>query len=318
MSTMRTHDDTWDITTSVGITAVMVAAARAAETKRADALISDPYAAILVSGGPPGVWEYLLDETITEKLAQIDAEAAATFEHMRSYQAVRTHFFDAFFADATAAGIRQIVILASGLDSRAYRIQWPAGTVVYEIDQPKVLEYKAATLAAHDVQPRAERREVAVDLRFDWPAALRGAGFDSRRPTAWLAEGLLMYLPASAQDRLFVQITALSADGSRISVETVGNNSAERREAMRERFQRVADQLGIPQTVDVSDLTYDDPERADVADWLDGHGWHAAAQPSQDVQRRLGRHVALEADDDAYATFVTAERTGPRPDSGHR
>src|SRR5271157_2124265 len=311
MSTMRTHDDTWDITTSVGITAVMVAAARAAETKRPDALINDPYAQILVSGAATGVWEHMLDDTFADKLAGIDAEAAAMFEHMRSYQAVRTHFFDTFFADATAAGIRQVVILAAGLDSRAYRIAWPPGTVIYEIDQPKVLEYKAATLAAHDARPSAQRREVAVDLRFDWPAALRGAGFDPARPTAWLAEGLLMYLPADAQDRLFEQITALSADGSRISVETVGSHSSERRDAMRERFQRISDQLGIPQTVDVQDLTYDDPERADVAEWLNRHGWHAHAEPSQDVQRRLGRYIALQAaDDDAFATFVTAERGG--------
>lgn len=311
MSTMRTHDDTWDITTSVGITAVMVAAARASETNRPDPLISDPYAEILVSGAATGVWEYMLDGTIADKLKEIDDEAAAMFEHMRSYQAVRTHFFDAFFADASAAGIRQVVILASGLDSRAYRIHWPQGTVVYEIDQPKVLEYKAATLGAHGAQPSAERHAVAMDLRFDWPAALRDAGFDPSQPTAWLAEGLLMYLPADAQDRLFEQITKLSAAGSRVSVETVGSHASERRDEMRERFQRVSDHLGIPHTVDVRELTYDDPDRADVADWLNSHGWRAAAEPSQDVQRRLGRHVALQtADDDAFATFVTAERRG--------
>lgn len=311
MSTMRTHDDTWDITTSVGITAVMVAAARASETKRPDALINDPYAQILVSGAATGVWEYMLDDTIADKLSEIDDEAAAMFEHMRSYQAVRTHFFDTFFADAAAAGIRQIVILASGLDSRAYRIPWPPGTVVYEIDQPKVLEYKTATLAAHGAQPLAERREVAVDLRFDWPAALRDAGFHPDRPTAWLAEGLLMYLPADAQDRLFEQITALSADGSRISVETVGKHASQRRDEMRERFQRISERLGIPQTVDVGDLTYDDPDRADVAEWLNDHGWHSTAEPSQDVQRGLGRYVALRnTDDDAFATFVTAKRGG--------
>lgn len=306
---MRTENDTWDIATSVGATAVLVAAARAAETARPDPLISDPYAEILVSGAGTGFWEHMLDDTIPDRLRGIDAEAAAIFEHMRSYQAVRTHFFDRFFADATAAGIRQVVILASGLDSRAYRIRWPSGTVVYEIDQPKVLEYKAAALAEHGAEPSARRRAVAVDLRQDWPTALRDAGFDSPQPTAWLAEGLLMYLPADAQDRLFEQLTALSAPTSRVAVETVGSQSAQRRDEMRARFQRVADQLGIPQTVDVADLTYDDPDRAEVADWLNRHGWRATAEPSQDVQRRLGRHVALQLDDgDAFATFVTAER----------
>jgi methyltransferase (TIGR00027 family) len=174
----------------------------------------------------------------------IDPEAAAIFDQMRTYQAVRTHFFDAFFSEAAAAGIRQVVILAAGLDARAYRLDWPAGTTVYEIDQPKVLEYKAAMLGDNGVQPAAARHEVAVDLRFDWPAALRDKGFDTTQPTAWLAEGLLMYLPADAQDQLFENITQLSAAGSRIAVETVGRNASERRAEMRERFERVRAQLG--------------------------------------------------------------------------
>ncbi len=153
MSSLRTHDDTWDIATSVGATAVMVAAARAAETGRDNPLIRDPYAKMLVAGAGTGVWEFMLDDEFVAKVADADAEVAAIFEHMGTYQAVRTHFFDDFFAEATAAGIRQIVILASGLDSRAYRLHWPAGTTVYEIDQPKVLEYKAATLAEHGAQP---------------------------------------------------------------------------------------------------------------------------------------------------------------------
>lgn len=309
MSALRTDDDTWDIATSVGSTAVMVAAARAAETARPDRLINDPYAQILVEGAGTGVWEQMLDEQVPAKLAAVDEEAAAIFEYMRSYQGVRTHFFDAFFADATSAGVRQIVILASGLDSRAYRVDWPAGTVVYEIDQPKVLEYKAATLAAHGVRPSTERHEVPIDLRQDWPAALRAAGFDPSQPTAWLAEGLLMYLPAAAQDRLFEQITALSAPGSRVAAETAGRHAPERREQMRQRFERIRDQLGMQEGPDISELTYDDPDRADVAQWLDEHGWTATAEPSDEVQRRLGRHVEVPVNDgDAFATFVTAER----------
>ncbi len=241
MSALRTDDDTWDIATSVGSTAVMVAAARAAETAKPDPLISDPYAEILVAGAGTGIWEFMLDDTIPAKLAEPDPEAAAIFEYMQSYQGVRTHFFDEFFGAAVAAGIRQVVILASGLDSRAYRLDWPAGTTVFEIDQPKVLEYKAATLAAHNAKPSAERHEVPIDLRQDWPAALCDAGFDPSRPTAWLAEGLLMYLPAAAQDRLFEQITRLSAAGSRIAVETAGSRAPQRREEMRERFERIAE-----------------------------------------------------------------------------
>lgn len=312
MSSLRTDDDTWDIATSVGSTAVMVAASRAAETARDEPLIRDPFAEVLVAGAGTGIWEFILDDAFTAKVAEVDPEVAVIFEHMGNYQAVRTHFFDRFFTDAADAGIRQVVILASGLDSRAYRLPWPAGTVVYEIDQPKVLEYKAARLAEHGTLPSVRRHAVPVDLRFDWPAALRDAGFDADAPTAWLAEGLLMYLPAEAQDRLFEQVTALSAPGSRVAVETVGTQADERREQMRERFQRIAAQFGMEETLDVADLMYNDPDRADVAQWLDAHGWRSAAITSRDEMQRLNRWVLPpeEYDADAFSAFVTAEKAG--------
>ncbi|MFL0181455.1 MULTISPECIES: class I SAM-dependent methyltransferase [unclassified Mycobacterium] len=311
MSALRTHDDTWDIATSVGSTAVMVAAARASETASTDPLINDPYAKLLVAGAGTGIWELLLDDTLVDKVEAIDAEVAAVYHHMRNYQAVRTHFFDAFFADAVAAGIRQVVILASGLDSRAYRLDWPAGTTVYEIDQPKVLAYKEQTMAANDVTPAAERRTVAIDLRQDWPAALTAAGFDPAAPTAWLAEGLLMYLPAEGQDRLFDQITALSAPGSRIAAETAGNHrSDERRQQMAERFKKIAETMGLTQSLDIQDLIYQDENRASVRGWLDEHGWQAASQPSTAEMRRLNRWVDVSVTDDAdaFSEFVTAVR----------
>lgn len=309
MSSLRSHDDTWDIASSVGTTAVMVASARAAETRQDDPLICDPYADLLVEKAGTGPWTAMLDEDVIARAATIDPEIAAIFTHMRNYQAVRTHFFDEHFAKAAAAGIRQFVILASGLDARAYRLDWPAGTTVFEIDQPKVLEYKAATLADNDVKPRAALHQVAVDLRHDWPKALRDNGFDPSTPTAWLAEGLLMYLPADAQDRLFELITELSAPGSRIAAEAVGVRSDERRAEMQERFQTIADELGIEREIDVAELMYNDPDRADVAEWLRAHGWHASAVTSRDEMRRLGRHVELQnAEDDAFASFATGER----------
>jgi methyltransferase (TIGR00027 family) len=248
---------------------------------------------------------------MADRVAAADPEAAAIFAHMNNYQAVRTHFFDAYFAGAVAAGIRQIVILASGLDSRAYRLEWPAGTHVYEIDQPKVLEYKAATLAAHGAGPAAALHEVPIDLRQDWPAALKEHGFDPSQPTAWLAEGLLMYLPADAQDRLFEQITALSAPGSRVSAEAVGHQDESRRAEFRARFDKFADQLGIERKIDIGDLTYNDPNRANVTDWLNAHGWTATGTPSVEEMRRLGRwtEVPMATEPNAFATFVIGERT---------
>jgi methyltransferase (TIGR00027 family) len=311
MSGLRTHDDTWDIATSVGTTAVMVAAARAVETDRPNPLIRDPYAKLLVTEAGAGVWESMLDDALVEKVQSFDADAAAIFQHMRSYQAVRTHFFDAHFAGAGAAGIRQAVILASGLDSRAYRLDWPTGTTVYEIDQPKVLAYKSATLASHGATPSADRHEVPIDLRQDWPAALIAAGFDPKAPTAWLAEGLLMYLPADAQDRLFTQITELSAPGSRIAAETAASHGDERRKEMRDRFDRITAQLGIERTVDIQELIYHDDDRADVTDWLNDHGWQATGQNSGDEMRRLNRWVEgvpMGDDKDAFSEFVTGEK----------
>lgn len=287
----------------------MVAAARASETESSDPLIRDPFARILVDGAGTGMWEAFLDDSLTDRMANADPEATAVLTNMLNYQAVRTHFFDAYFRDASDAGIRQIVILASGLDSRAYRLEWPAGTRVYEIDQPKVLEYKAETLARHGAQPSADRLEVPIDLRQDWPAALKAQGFDSSQPTAWLAEGLLMYLPADAQDRLFELITKMSAPGSRVSAEAVGHHDEERRAAMRERFDKFADQLGIQKSIDIQDLTYNDVERADVTDWLNAHGWTATGTSSTDEMRRLNRWVPVaDGDDEAFATYVVGER----------
>lgn len=314
MSNLRSNDDTWDIATSVGSTAVMVAAARARETESADPLIVDPFARVLVDGAGTGMWETFIDESVTERIKAADPEAAAIFENMLGYQAVRTHFFDAFFTDAANSGIRQVVILASGLDARAYRLKWPAGTVVFEIDQPKVLEYKSQTLAAHGATATATLREVAIDLRQDWPTALRAAGFDPTVPTAWLAEGLLMYLPAEAQDKLFTEITELSAPGSRVSAEAIGHRDEERREQMRMRWEKMADEIGLERPVDISDLTYNDSHRADLTEWLSAHGWIASGRKSTDEMRSLNRWVEWAGSDeqDTFSTFVVAERIAGR------
>ncbi|SOJ54738.1 Putative S-adenosyl-L-methionine-dependent methyltransferase [Mycobacterium simulans] len=311
MSTLRTDGDTWDVTASVGATAVVVAAARAAETDRPDPLIRDPYARLLTANAVTGIWKAMLDESMFAQLESADPGTSAFIDYVRSYQAVRTHYFDGYFADAVNCGIRQVVILASGLDSRAYRLAWPVGTTVFEVDQPKVLGYKSTMLAAHGVKPAVDCRHVAVDLRQDWAAALRDEGFSSTAPTAWLAEGLLMYLPADAHDRLLEQITELSSPGSTIAVETPASYPCDRRAQLRQRFQRAADELGFEQTLFLQDLIYHDQDRAVVADWLNAHGWQAVTQSSRDELRRLGRWIdglPMANDKDAFADFVTADR----------
>jgi methyltransferase (TIGR00027 family) len=303
----RSHGDTWDIATSVGATAVMVASARAAETASEQPLIRDEFAQMLIDGPELAALVAKMSTTYTA-----DPELEAVRAHMVNYQAARTHFFDAYFRAAAAAGIRQHVILAAGLDSRAYRLDWPAGTSVYEVDQPKVLEYKAATLAAHGVQPVVDRHEVPADLRFDWPKTLRGKGFDPAQRTAWLAEGLLMFLPGEAEDRLFTDIDALSAPGSRVCIEdfTFDDAAREAYEKRRAKTDELRRRLGDENVFDPGDLWYTEDERCDPAAWFDTHSWRVEALAGRDYLTQVGRPLPEEPNVAATfrAVFVSAEK----------
>jgi methyltransferase (TIGR00027 family) len=292
---LRTTGDSWTITELVGATALGVAAARAVETAGPEPLIRDEFARPLVSSAGPA-WARLADP----ELGWLDGDEHGQRVHRLGvdYQAVRTHFFDEYFGNAVGAGIRQVVLLAAGLDSRAYRLDWPASTTVYEIDQPKVLEYKTEILASHGASPTAERRPVPVDLREDWPAALAAAGFDRGQPTAWLAEGLLPYLPSDAQDRLFEMVTALSAPGSRIAVEAFGLNSR----GNTQRWQRMRERLGLD--VNVEALTYHEPDRSDAAAWLRDHGWQVDGVNNREEMARLGRPVPEDLSDEAVRSTL--------------
>ena len=309
VTSIRSEGDSWDITESVGATALSVAAARAVETASDDPLIRDQFAYLLVStAGQP--WARLASSL--DWIAD-DDHGRRAHQLAIDYQAVRTHYFDAYFAEATgtAAGIRQVVILATGLDSRAFRLDWPAGTTVYEIDQPQVVAYKTATLESAGAMPTAERRTVRVDLRDDWAAALTSAGFDPSQPTAWLAEGLLPYLPAEAQDRLFEILTELSAPGSRVAVEafSLGTGDKEaRRVARRARFDRMRQRLGLD--INVETLTYQEPDRADAADWLIEHGWHVNAVSNADEMARLGRPIPSALAAEAFTTTLLSAELG--------
>ena len=278
-----------------------VAASRAAETAGSNPLIRDEFARVLVSSAGPA-WARLTDP----ELAWLDGDEHGRRAHRIGidYQAVRTHFFDEYFDDAAEAGIRQVVILAAGLDSRAYRLNWPDGTAVYEIDQPKVLEYKTGILQQHGAAPTASRRPVPIDLRDDWPAALAAAGFDRTRPTAWLAEGLLPYLPSDAQDRLFEMFTALSAPGSRVAIEAFGMNSR----SNSQRWLRMRERLGLD--VNVQALTYHEPDRSDAAQWLTDHGWQVHTVDNREEMARLGRPVPEDLAEDAVRSTLLRARLG--------
>lgn len=276
----RSDTDSWDLASSVGATATMVAAGRALAGREADALIDDPYAEALVRAVGVDFFIKLLDGDVV-----VDDDDNSSLQMLVDVMAVRTRFFDDFFLEAGAAGVRQAVILAAGLDARPHRLPWPADTVVFEIDQPEVVEFKTRALDALGAQPTCERRTVGVDLRDDWPAALRAHGFDATAPTAWSAEGLLVYLPPRAQDLLFDNITALSAPGSRLATE-FHPSAGSRISAGAQRLSEQWRSQGLD--LDVADLFYDG-ERASVIDYLRGCGWDVTARGRDDMFAHYGR-----------------------------
>jgi methyltransferase (TIGR00027 family) len=277
----RTDNDTWDLASSVGATATAVAASRAMASQGPDPLLDDPWADPLVRA--VGIDRFI--KLVDGEIGPAD-DSPLSRRHMREQIAVRTRFFDDFFVQATGSGIRQAVILASGLDTRAYRLPWPAGTVVYEIDQPEVIEFKTRTLAGLGAEPTAVRRTVAIDLRDDWPSALTEAGLDPSQPTAWSAEGLLVYLPPDAQDRLFDNIVALSPPGSAIATEQMDLRNAPPDWAQRltERSRRIGSNINL------AELFYTG-ERNTAAEYLTAHGWRVDIQTTEQAFAAHGFEV---------------------------
>jgi len=297
----RSDGDSWDLASSVGATATLVATGRAIASTAEHGLIDDRFAAPLVRAVGIDAFTKMVDgELDFAALEAIAPEAAARARANIDEMAIRTKFFDDYFVSATEGGIRQAVILASGLDSRAYRLPWPDGTVVYEIDQPEVIEFKSRTLADLGARPTATRRTVSIDLREDWPKALQEAGFDPALPTAWCAEGLLIYLPPEAQDRLFDTLADLSAPGSAVATEFVPRlrdfDPAKARAAATG-FSHIGLNLDMPS------LIYHG-ERHSAADYLNAKGWAMTGVPRSELFARYGLPVPVMNEDDLMGEIV--------------
>jgi len=278
----RTDDDTWDPASSVGATATMVAAARAVATASGRGLIDDPFAAPLVRAVGLEFFTRMVDGELD--LNDFPDFTPERIESMVDGMALRTEFFDEYLTSATTGGVQQAVILAAGLDARAYRLAWPADTVVYELDQPAVIDFKTSTLAALGAQPTVNRRAIGIDLRDDWPSALRAAGWQAETPTAWCAEGLLIYLPPEAQDRLFDTIIELSAPGSTIATEYapgIQDLDAQRAGAASAAF------AGQGLDLDMASLVYAGT-RHSAGDYLGERGWQVSAVTASDLFSRNG------------------------------
>lgn len=291
----RYEQDDWDIVTSVGLTALAVAGARAIESKRPDALINDPYADALVTAAGA-------DMPTPTRLPHPGYEDDEEFEEIWSRTAthlgIRTRLFDEFFTEALRDGVTQACVLASGLDARAWRLSWPEECTVFEIDQPKVLSFKDDVFAKKGAVPRCDRRAVAVDLRDDWPAALQRAGFDRSRPTAWLAEGLLPYLPEDAEARLLAAVHELSAPDSRIAVEHIRSPES-LLDSADERVARFAAQFGV----DIRDLFFDTENRPDPDKRLAELGWRPTVRTGDELAAAYGRPL-----DDTRMRLTTHQR----------
>jgi methyltransferase (TIGR00027 family) len=299
----RTHDDSWDLASSVGATATMIAAGRALATKDPRGLIDDPFAEPLVRAVGLDFFVKMVDGSVD--FSTIENASPARMQAIINGVAVRTKYFDSYLLAAVNAGVRQVVILASGLDSRAYRLHWPAGTVVYEVDQPQVIEFKTTTLADIGAEPTAERRTVGIDLRYDWPTALQAAGLDTKAPTAWLAEGLLIYLPSEAQDRLFDNITAMSVPGSTIATEYVPGLKDLDPDQVREKTAPLREQ-GVD--IDMPSLVYAG-ERSHVIDYLRAKAWDITSTPRAELFNRDGLQIPAPEDDEPLGEIIYVSGT---------
>ena len=265
--------------TGVPKTALGVARIRAAESKRDDRLFDDPYAAAFVAALPDAYKRDIRSRS-----------AGSVGLRIAFHVVVRTKFYDDYLLAAAADGIRQVVLLAAGLDTRAFRLEWPDGTHVFELDLPETTTFKHEVLSQVDAEPHCTRHVVVADLTADWPDALTGAGFDPSQPTAWLVEGLLVYLTYDDAARLLETVGGLSAPGSRLSCE-------QGRSAM----QRAA-QSAETGASEATSLWQGGIE--DIHGWLAGHGWAVDAFELAALAERYGRPVSTET----KTGFVIARR----------
>ncbi|WP_158885158.1 class I SAM-dependent methyltransferase [Amycolatopsis anabasis] len=280
-----------DTPSGVGLTALAIARGRAAEHTRPDRLFSDPWAAA-----------FLDHHAATETSPKPGHGGGDGAEFMAGYFALRTRFFDDYLRAATAAGCRQVVLLAAGLDTRAFRMPWPAGTRLFELDLPDTVRFKERVLTAQGAVPECERVVVPGDLRENWAATLTRQGFRPDRPTAWLAEGLLVYLTETQNNTLLSTISALSCPGSHLGAEHVN-----------------PDTLTLPpfQPALAAFARIGAPWRSAVADphrWLAQHGWHARTTDPAHLARGHGRPVPPAMDPDVVGTarlwLIHAENPG--------
>lgn len=285
LGTIAATPDATGVDGGVGLTALLVAAARSIETHRRDSLARDLYAEHFVRAAPAcSGWPVRIEQVP-------DGDADPLWGRFARYFGLRTRVLDDFVVRSVLAGARQVVLLGAGLDTRAFRLDWPSDCVFYEIDRAGVLAFKHRVLAEAAAVPKAKRVPVAVDLRDDWATALTGAGFDASAPSVWLAEGLLFYLPAAAETYLMDTVDLLAAGGSALAFEAKleADLMAYRDSAT---YTATRERIGI----DLLDL-FDRGPRPDSAGRLAARGWSASTHTPFEFTRRHGRGPLPEPND---------------------
>ncbi|MFG2289420.1 SAM-dependent methyltransferase [Streptomyces sp. NPDC048595] len=276
---------------SPSTTALWVAWARAVEHRRPDRLFADDLAAAFLAaagaeaGTPPAEFREALPVAV----------------------ATRTAFFDEHLRSVTAGGIRQVVLLGAGLDTRAFRLPWPAETSLYEFDTPELLAFKETVLDRQGAAATCRRTPLAIDLTGDWPALLCAAGLDPGQPVAWLAEGLLPYLEVEAADRLLTEIGRLSAPGSTLALTY---NPGALRTLASAPGGRHLDRVGVAHPALPS---HPQP-------WLARHGWQAHAHDiiHQAVAHRRAPAAAMERTSPGTSECWLVTATIPGQQSHHQ
>lgn len=288
-----------DATSGIGFTAFGVTAARAVQTSGDDPLVVDPYAAAFVNAA-------VLPMPMPTSAHDVPPEDGL-WQRASLLVGLRSKYFDDYLRRSIDAGVRQVVLLAAGFDSRAYRLDWPPGTTVYELDLPDVLEFKHRVLAASGAQPRCVRRAVAVDLQDPWAAALTEAGFDREQPTAWVGEGLLMYLSAAVGSALVETVHSLSAPGSTVGLEQFGIPEATLQDSGAD--EPVTELLNERSTL-LPSAPYGDP-----AEQLSTAGWTVEVRKGPELAERYNRSLSGELAStyrrDEY--YLTGRLGGVRP-----
>lgn len=302
----RADDDTWDPATGVGTTATFGAVARAVGTNKG--LINDPFAEQLVRAAGVDYFTGLIED---QRYAD-DAGGSPVVTGLINLLAAHARFVDDYLAEAGRAGIRQVVILASGMDTRPYRLWWPRGTTVYEIDQPEVVAFKTEVLRGLGAELTANRRAIGIDLRQDWLDGLRRVGFDADQRTVWVAENLLVgYLPPDAQNRLLETLTSASAAGSRLAADHMPTWTPSQLEEGRA-FIDIWRQHGLD--VDLAALTYPGEYRY-VPQYLASRGWQTVERKVADLFGAIGMASRWRGGPEGEAItprYVTATRSRAR------